>query len=177
MAKLKTINIHGKGYVEVNQRIKYFREHYPDGSLITELVSNDNGVCVFKATAIIEDKARSTGWAYEKEGSSNINKTSYLENCETSALGRCLGNLGIGIDGSVASAEEVQTAILQQEELDKQCGVALAEMSEAIGESNAEATAEIWNELKKKPNGKQVADFVWKNINTTEKDFVKESLN
>ena len=177
MAKLKTINIHGKGYVEVNQRIKYFREHYPDGSLITELVSNDNGVCVFKATAIIEDKARSTGWAYEKEGSSNINKTSYLENCETSALGRCLGNLGIGIDGSVASAEEVQTAILQQEELDKECGASLAEMSEAIGESNAEATAEIWNELKKKPNGKQVADFVWKNINTTEKDFVKESLN
>lgn len=177
MAKLKTISIHGKGYVEVNQRIKYFREHYPDGSLITEMVSNDNGVCVFKATAIIEDKARSTGWAYEKEGSSNINKTSYLENCETSALGRCLGNLGIGIDGSVASAEEVQTAILQQEELDKECGASLAEMSEAIGESDSESTKDIWNELKKKPNGKQVADFVWKHLNTTEKDFVKDSLN
>jgi hypothetical protein len=177
MAKLKTIKIHNKEYVEVNQRIKYFRENYPDGSLITEMVSNENGVCVFKATAIIDDKARSTGWAYEKEGSSNINKTSYLENCETSALGRCLGNLGIGIDGSVASAEEVQTAILQQEELDKQCGQALAEISETIGESNAEATAEIWNELKQKPNGKQIADFVWKNFNDQERIFVKESLH
>jgi len=177
MAKLKTVNIHGKGYVEVNQRIKYFREHYPDGSLITELVSNDDGVCIFKATAIIEDKARSTGWAYEKEGSTNINRTSYIENCETSALGRCLGNLGIGIDGSVASAEEVQNAIKQQEELDKQCGIALAEISEAIGESNSEATKDIWNDIIKKPNGKQVGDFVWKNINTQEKDFVKASLN
>jgi hypothetical protein len=176
MAKLKTIKIHNKEYVEVNQRIKYFREHYPEGSLITELVSNDNGMCVFKATAIIEDKARSTGWAYEKEGSTNINKTSYIENCETSALGRCLGNLGIGIDGSVASAEEVQTAILQQEELETQCGKSLVEISESIGESDAESTKEIWNELTKKPNGKQVADFIWKHLNTAEKDFVKESL-
>ena len=176
MAKLKTVNIHGRGYVEVNQRIKYFRENYPEGSLITELVSNDNGMCVFKATAIIEDKARSTGWAYEKEGSTNINKTSYIENCETSALGRCLGNLGIGIDGSVASAEEVANAIKQQEEIDTQCGESLAEISEAIGESNAESTKEIWNELTKKPNGKQIADFVWKHLNTDEKDFVKKSL-
>ena len=176
MAKLKTVNIHGKGYVEVNQRIKYFREHYPEGSLITEMVSNDDGVCIFKATAIIDDKARSTGWAYEKEGSTNINRTSYIENCETSALGRCLGNLGIGIDGSVASAEEVQNAIKQQEELDKQCGLALSEISEAIGESDEESTKEIWNDLQKQPNGKQIADFIWKNLNTGEKDFVKSVL-
>ena len=176
MAKLKTVNIHGKGYVEVNQRIKYFREHYPEGSLITEMVSNTDGVCIFKATAIIDDKARSTGWAYEKEGSTNINRTSYIENCETSALGRCLGNLGIGIDGSVASAEEVQNAIKQQEELDKQCGTALSEISEAIGESNAEATHDIWVDLQAQPNGKQVADFIWKHLNTSEKDFVKSVL-
>ena len=52
--------------------------------------------------------------AYEKEGSTFINKTSYIENCETSAVGRALGFLGIGIDGSVASADEVKTAILNQ---------------------------------------------------------------
>ena len=55
-----------------------------------------------------------TGLAYEKEGSTFINKTSYIENCETSAWGRALGNLGIGIDTSIASAEEVGNAIKQQ---------------------------------------------------------------
>ena len=48
-------------------------------------------------------------------GSSQINKTSALENCETSAVGRALGMLGIGIDGSIASADEVKNAVHQQE--------------------------------------------------------------
>ena len=56
-----------------------------------------------------------TGLAQEKENSSFINKTSFVENCETSAWGRALGNLGIGIDTAVASAEEVKNAILNQE--------------------------------------------------------------
>ena len=58
-----------------------------------------------------------TGMAYEREGSSNINKTSYIENCETSAIGRALGMAGLGINTAVASSEEVQNAIKQQEEL------------------------------------------------------------
>ena len=56
-----------------------------------------------------------TGIAYEVMGSSYINKTSFIENCETSAWGRALGNLGIGIDTSIASAFEVNNAIIQQE--------------------------------------------------------------
>jgi hypothetical protein len=44
-----------------------------------------------------------------------INKTSYIENCETSAWGRALGNLGYGIQTSIASAEEVEMAIAKQE--------------------------------------------------------------
>ena len=56
-----------------------------------------------------------TGTAYEKENSSFINKTSYIENCETSAVGRALGMAGFGIDTSVASAEEVANAITQQD--------------------------------------------------------------
>ena len=55
------------------------------------------------------------GIAEETKGSTFINKTSYIENCQTSAWGRALGNLGIGIDTSIASAEEVKTAIKQQE--------------------------------------------------------------
>ena len=113
--KLKTTNIKGKEYVEVNERIKYFREHYPDGSIITDMVSIDNGVCIFKANVIVDGNVRATGYAYEKEGSTFINKTSYIENCETSAIGRALGIFGIGIDGSVASAEEVQNAVINQD--------------------------------------------------------------
>ena len=55
------------------------------------------------------------GHAHEEKGSSNINKTSYVENCETSAVGRALAILGIGIDTSIASANEVQDAIAKQE--------------------------------------------------------------
>ena len=113
------VDIKGKAYTEVNQRIKAFRMIYPTGSITTELVSLENGVCVMKATvAYVGDDGEMTilgeGTAYEKENSTFINKTSYIENCETSAVGRALGMAGFGIDTSVASYEEVATAIANQ---------------------------------------------------------------
>lgn len=114
---IKTTEIKGKDYAEVNQRIKAFRMVYPTGQIITEMLSNENGVCVFRAMVYSEnDKLLSTGTAYEKESSSFINKTSYIENCETSAVGRALGMAGFGIDVSVASYEEVANAIQNQGE-------------------------------------------------------------
>lgn len=120
---IKTTDIKGKDYAEVNQRIKAFRMVYPQGIIQTEMLSCENGICVFKATAYDDNGSLlSTGHAYEKENSSFINKTSFIENCETSAIGRCLGIAGFGIDVSVASAEEVQNAInnqkITQEEAD-----------------------------------------------------------
>lgn len=117
---IATTNIKGKEYAEVNQRIKAFRMVYPDGCIHTELVSNEDGVCVFKASVYAkDDKAVNTllgtGHAYERESSSFINKTSYIENCETSAVGRALGMCGFGIDTSVCSAEELNNAIINQE--------------------------------------------------------------
>ena len=113
--EIGTTNIKGKEYAEVNQRIKAFRMVYPTGMIRTEMVSNENGVCIFRAYVYDEEnKLLSTGTAYEKENSTFINKTSYIENCETSALGRALGIAGFGIDTSVASAEEVQNAINNQ---------------------------------------------------------------
>lgn len=111
---IKTTPIHGKDYAEVNQRIKAFRMVFPEGYIKTELKSLDGGVCVFMAEVGNGDTVLGMGHAYEKEGSSNINRTSYIENCETSAVGRALGMAGFGIDTSVASAEEVQNAIEQQ---------------------------------------------------------------
>ena len=116
--RMKTVNIKGKEYVPVNERLKYFREKFEGYGLISELISNQNGVCVFKATIYNERGVPvATGYSQEKEDDtrSMVNKTSYIENSETSAWGRALGNFGIGIDSSVASADEVANAIKQQE--------------------------------------------------------------
>ena len=113
---IKTTNIKGKEYAEVNQRIKVFRMLYPNGSIQTNIESLENGVCVMRAVIFDEEQnVIGIGHAYEKEDSSFINNTSYIENCETSAVGRALGMCGIGIDTSVASFEEVSNAIVQQE--------------------------------------------------------------
>ena len=113
---IRTMDVKGKEYAEVNQRIKAFRSICPGGSIVTEMLSNQDGVCVFRAVVCDEEgRILGTGTAYEKESSSYINKTSYIENCETSAVGRALGMCGFGIDTSVASAEEVQNAIKNQE--------------------------------------------------------------
>ena len=113
-ASIRTTDIKGKMYAEVNERIKAFRMVHPNGYITTQIISLDGGVCVIKAEVGDEEKVLGTGTAYEKEGSTFINKTSYIENCETSAVGRALGMAGFGIDTSVASAEEVQNAIAQQ---------------------------------------------------------------
>lgn len=118
-ALITTTNIKGKEYAEVNQRIKAFRAVFPDGFIETYLISDENGTAVFKAEVGFFDetgfkRVLGTGTAYEKESGSFINKTSYIENCETSAVGRALGMAGFGIDTSIASAEEVGNAILNQ---------------------------------------------------------------
>ena len=113
---IKTTDIKGKDYAEVNQRIKAFRMVHPSGDINTELVSNENGICIFRADVYdANNNHLGSGTAYEKENSTFINKTSYIENCETSAVGRALGMCGFGIDTSVASAEEVQNAMANQE--------------------------------------------------------------
>jgi len=115
--KFKTTNIKGKEYVEVNERIKYFRtaEEYKGWSINTVLVDFNSESCIMKAE-IRDDQwvMRATGFAQEDKSSSYINKTSYVENCETSAWGRALANLGIGIDTSIASSNEVAIAIAKQ---------------------------------------------------------------
>ena len=120
--QIETIDVKGNQYAQVSQRIKAFRMLYPEGFICTDIISNENGVCIIKATVGFvnengERQVLGTGTAYEKENSSFINKTSYIENCETSACGRALGMCGFGIDTDVASAEETQNAQLQQDSL------------------------------------------------------------
>tara|TARA_B100000900_G_scaffold34436_1_gene25871 strand:- start:1420 stop:2004 length:585 start_codon:yes stop_codon:yes gene_type:complete len=113
MTKLKSVNISGKQYVEVSERLKHFRSNYPGYSLLSEVVDINDTTITIKAT-ILDDKQNpmASGIAQEVKGSSFINKTSYVENCETSAWGRALANFGIGIDAAVASYNEVANAKL-----------------------------------------------------------------
>jgi len=81
-------------YVEVAERIRAFYEKYPEGSIQTEMVRLEDGLVVFRASVFRDatDPLPTTGWAYEREGSSPVNRTSFVENCETSAIGRALAN-------------------------------------------------------------------------------------
>ena len=118
--KFKTTNIRGKQYVEVNERIKFFRqeEQYKNWAIHTEFPVLDSEQALCKCTITTPEGAVvAQGHAHEERGSSNINKTSYVENCETSAVGRALAMLGIGIDTSIASANEVEDAIAKQQSM------------------------------------------------------------
>ena len=113
--RVNKIEVKGKNYTCVAARISAFRELCPVGAISTEILSLADGVVTMKTTITDENgKILATGMAQEKETSSNINKTSYIENCETSAVGRALGMLGIGSDEQMASAEEVANAINNQ---------------------------------------------------------------
>lgn len=114
-ALLDTMDIKGKRYIPVNERVKAFRMLCPDGTIETELVKYDDANIIMRAVIKVNGEVKATGYAKEVEGSSNINRTSALENAETSAVGRALGFLGIGIDTSIASYEEVTNAQMYQE--------------------------------------------------------------
>ena len=111
---IETINLKGKEYAEVNQRVKAFRYLYPEGTILTKMEHYDGETVIFSATAYNRADVLSKGTAWEKFGTSNVNRFSALENAETSAVGRCLGFLGLGIDTSIASAEEIQNAELNE---------------------------------------------------------------
>ena len=108
------VNIHGKEYQTVAYRVGRFKEAYPNFSLATEIVSRTEECVVMKAT-ITDDtgRVRATGHSEEYRHTSQINRTSALENAETSAIGRALAALGMG-GTEFASADEVANAITQQ---------------------------------------------------------------
>lgn len=115
-ASLPTIKVKGgKEYVMVHSRIMAFREMFPEGAITTDIIHMDEDKVVMKCTVTDENgQVIGTGIASEKFNSSTITSTSAFEVCETSAIGRALGCVGIGIDASFASADEVANAITQQ---------------------------------------------------------------
>ena len=117
MSDSGVVNIHGKEYRTVARRIADFRDKHPDYSITCKILSSAD---IVQIKATIKDsggRTVSTGLAEEVRGSTNINKTSALENCETSAIGRALAFFGLG-GTEIASADEVANAITQQAELE-----------------------------------------------------------
>jgi hypothetical protein len=114
---MKAVNIKGKDYITVNERLIHFRAEsvFTNWAIIETIVSLDDKEGVFKVEILNEHgNIIVSAHAQEYRDSSYINKTSFLENGFTSALGRALGYLGIGIDTSIASAEEVTNAVQNQ---------------------------------------------------------------
>jgi len=105
-------------YVEVKERIPKFYREYPDGRIVTEIWKwMDDGTVVVRALLYRNpeeqklDLPLAVGHAQENANQGYINKTSALENCETSAVGRALANAGISTDKAIASREEFENAL------------------------------------------------------------------
>jgi deoxycytidylate deaminase len=108
-----TVKIHGKEYKTVALRVQEFREKHSDFTIQTELVEANDTLVIVKATIAVAGQVISTGYAEEVRSASKINRTSALENAETSAVGRALAFFGMG-GSEIASADEVANAISQQ---------------------------------------------------------------
>lgn len=154
---MKTINIKGKEYVTVNERLKEFRNNFKDYSLVTEIVELGTDFATVKA-AIIDNNGvtRATGLARETVAKSPINKYAFLENCETSAMGRALGNFGIGIDDAICTAEELLVKMSQEEKPEKsdfakEAAAAKAAQTKAINKAIAAGASNYEQPKPQKP--------------------------
>src|SRR3954468_7710816 len=100
-------------YAPVADRIQRFYERYPNGRIVTELVSRQDGETVFRALAYrdhTDTHPAATGWAAERENDGDVNAVACLENTETSAIGRALANLGFTASIRRPSREEMAKA-------------------------------------------------------------------
>ncbi len=112
--KEKAVKIQGKDYVLVSDRVLYFNEQYQNGAIETKLLSPFDSDLVVMQAIVTPDATHPervfTGYSQEKVGDGFINKTSALENSETSAVGRALAMMGIGVIESIASVDEINKA-------------------------------------------------------------------
>ncbi|MBP5727103.1 MAG: hypothetical protein J6Y48_08540 [Clostridia bacterium] len=125
-SEINMTNLKGKDYAMVPERVTAFRKIFPEGFIQTEIVKiSDDGKTVImqaKAGYFREDGSRAilaTGYAKEVQGQGMVNGTSHIENCETSAVGRALGMIGLGLNGGgICSAEELVNAVVGQRQME-----------------------------------------------------------
>ena len=120
LKSMPTIDIDGKAYTTVANRINVFRKFFPDYSIVTDVLQNDDIKVVVQTKITTPNNiVVATGLAEEFRGKNIINTTSALENAETSSIGRALACLSLG-GSEYASANELENALVQQENNSKQ---------------------------------------------------------
>ena len=164
--------------MEVKDRVMVFRKNHPEWAIITQIVENNEstGSVIFKVTIEDEDgRIRGTGHAHEfkDDKTSMVNKTSHLENCETSAIGRALASLGIGIESSYATYDEVMIAKDKESRTTKDAGGELlsTKTTQYSGGEVTVPTKDVVWPGKKKHSGKTIS---W--IAENDLDYLKKSL-
>lgn len=158
------VNIRGKEYQTVALRVSKFREAHPDWELSTEIIKADDKVVIMQARIYNADgKCISTGHAEEYRESSQINSTSALENCETSAIGRALAAAGFG-GTEFASANEVQNAIQQQKPK--------AEPKAARADRSKDELIKVINDA----STPELLAILWKAMSAAEQELVRAEV-
>lgn len=131
--KDKALDIKGKPYVPVAERVVFFNKEHQNGKIETQLVSEPSSEQVVVKAIVTPDIEKPmryfTGYAQEVVGKGFINSTSALENAETSAIGRALAMMGIGVIESIASSDEIQKAQNRQIEPQKTNARVMAEQA------------------------------------------------
>jgi hypothetical protein len=167
------VKIHGREYKTVAKRVQEFREEHPDWSIVTELVNADDSMVIMKAAILDHDgRILGTGYAEENRSASQINKTSALENCETSAIGRALAACGYA-GSEYASANEVQNAIEQQKVKIplKTKNEFMAQVLEALSEGKSEDLHALWSEW-----GADEKVVLWGLFNSQQRSSMKKLM-
>ena len=152
-SEIDMIDLHGKDYAIVAERVTAFRKLYPEGFIKTQIVTITEKSVLIKACAgyYRDDGAEvilATGYAQETFGK-GVNATNPIENGETSACGRCLGFMGIGSKADIASAEELVGSIVKRREAIKEYNE--TGKDEIAAEKVAALDAEIAQGPQKKP--------------------------
>lgn len=132
-------------YEDVDTRLHRFYEQHPKGRIITALEAATEDrfiVCASVFRDDVDPRPAATGYAQEVVGSSPVNRTSALENCETSAVGRALANLGLSPKGARPSREEMQKARVQEEQQAKRNAAELDALKKKIRSADSLDTLE-----------------------------------
>jgi len=182
LPQLETVELQHKGkkskYVLIKTRLQYFRKHFENGSITTEILHFDKNTVMMKASVFINGQLVSTGIAHEDKDAGYVNKTSFVEVCETSAVGRALGILGIGISESVATYDEVRSAIQQQEQMEKndelreyKAGNLSVSLAQAIEEDDEVGIKEVENDYRGDP---KLAELVRDSLNPEQVHYMAD---
>ena len=160
-------------YEDVDTRIHKFYGKYPDGSILTELVTNDEekGIVVFKAIAyrtFLDTAPAAVGYARGARKDRGVDRDFWLENCESSAIGRCLANLGLSAKGKRPSSLEMAKVNDASEHSVAPIKVRTQEQKEFLSATNPSAEI-VWDTTIEPPADlepafESAADLVIKNL-------------